>query len=305
MKSNTPNTGFGRRSFLALVLLASSLGSFGCLVTKPNAKTRLNPIAKAAPFVKPKEKWTADDFYNFLNALPADRMLALKKSLGILKPDANETQLKGSDQDARDIQKYALWQSSNILAYPFRNETKLNYNDLVKWVCVEAGVSQSVIQKASTFALERELYKLLFAQMWDKLDAQQRKDLLAKVDPNRTIKDQVAIVALSGAGALAALSVTAAFAGFALYSTLSFAIGYVASSVGVILPFATYTGAASVVGALSGPVGWAIMGVAALGGLALAGRSDLEKTTALICQLHALKIEALIAAGVPEQDVFN
>lgn len=303
MNSRTANAGYRRRSFL--VLLASSLGFFGWIVTRHYPVVKQNPMAKAAPFVKPKEKWTADHFYNFLNALPADTMLALKKSFGILGADADKTQLKGRDQDARDIQIHALWLSSNVLTYPFRDETKLNYHDLATWVCSEAGVSKGVIQKAATFALERELHNLLFAQMWDKLNPQQRKDLLAKVDLNGTIKNKAAIAALGGAGALAALSATVAFTGFAFYSTMSVTIATVAGAVGVTLPFATYAGASTVVGILSGPVGWAIMGIAAFGGVALAGRPNLQKSTVLIGQLHALKVEALIAAGVPEQDVFN
>ncbi len=99
--------------------------------------------------------------------------------------------------------------------------------------------------------------------------------------------------------------VTVAFTGFAFYTTMSVTIATVAGAVGVTLPIATYTTASSVVGILSGPVGWAILGVAALGGLALAGRANLQKTTALIDQIHALKVEALIAAGVREQDVSN
>jgi uncharacterized protein YaaW (UPF0174 family) len=298
MNTNTANTGIGRRTFL---VLATSLGLFGCKRRKPMPLA----LALAAPFVKPKEKWTADHFYNFLNALPADVMLPFKKSQGILGKDATKAQLKGGDQDARDIQRHALWISSNILEYPFRDEKKLNYHDLTAWVCGEAGVPRSIIQKASTFMLERELHKLLFAQMWDKLDPQQRQGLLAEVDPNGTIKDKAAIAALGGAGALAALSTTVAFTGFAFYTTMSVTIATVASALGITLPFATYAGLSTLVGILSGPIGWAIMGVVALGGVALAGRSNLQKTTALISQLHALKVEALIAAGVPEQEVFD
>ena len=286
------------------MLLASSLGVVGWIVTRPETM-RQKPIAKAAPFVKPKEKWAADHFYNFLKALPADARLALKKSFEILPAQADERQLKGNDQDARDIQKHALWLSSNILTYPFRDETQLNYHELVTRVAGETGVTQSTVQKAPTFALERELHKLLFAKMWDELNAKQRAELLAKVDPSGTIKDKAAIAALSGAGALAALSATVAFTGFAFYTTMSVTIATVAGAVGVTLPFATYAGASTVVGVLSGPVGWAVMGVAALGGVALAGRPNLQKTAALIGQLHALKVEALIAAGVPEQDVFS
>jgi len=46
------------------------------------------------------------------------------------------------------------------------------------------------------------------------------------------------------------------------------------------------------------------MGLAALGGLALAGRANVKKTTAFACQIHALKVAALLAAGTPERDVF-
>jgi uncharacterized protein YaaW (UPF0174 family) len=296
---NTDNIGFSRRTLLILSALVSSIGIFGWIATKPKA------IAEAAPFVKPMDKWNANHFYNFLKAIPTDTMLALKKSLGILDPKANATKLKGSDQDAGEIQKHALWLSSNILAYPFRDKSKLNYHELVTWVSSQAGVPQNAIQKLPTFALERELHKFLFIQLWDKLNTKQRKDLLAKLDPNGAIKDKAAIIALGGASALAALSATVAFTGFAFYTTMSITIATVASTVGITLPFASYAAASSVVGVLSGPIGWALMGAVALGGVALAGRPNLQKTATLIAQIHALKIEALVAAGVPEQEVFS
>jgi hypothetical protein len=46
------------------------------------------------------------------------------------------------------------------------------------------------------------------------------------------------------------------------------------------------------------------MGISAIGGMALAGRANLQKTTAFVAQIHALKVEALAAAGVPEKSVF-
>jgi len=292
----------GRRSFL--LAATKAIGLFVLYPTTMTVTEWINPMAMAAFFVKPKEKWTADHFSDFLHALPASAMLTLKKSLGILDPEAREDQLHGSDQDARDIQKHALWLSSNVLSYLFRNKTKINYHDLVTWVSEKSGVSANTINAAPTFVLERELIKLLFAQMWDRLDAQQRNDLLVKIDLNGSIKDKTAIVALSGAGVLAALSTTVAFAGFAFYTTMSITIASMAGAVGVTLPFATYASASSIVGVLSGPVGWAIMSITALGGIALAGRANLRKTTLFIGQLHALKIEALIADGVPEQEVF-
>lgn len=299
MDADTRTTAPGRRSFLLAAATAVGLVGWFALTKWPN------PMARAAPFVKPKERWTADHFFDFLRALPASTMLALKKSLGILGPEASEDQLRGSDQDARDIQKHALWLSTNALSYLFRDETKLSYHELVVWVSKQADIPPTKINAAPTFKLERELLKLLFAQLWDRMNAQQRNNLLAKLDPNGEIKDKAAIVALSGAGALAALSATVAFAGFAFYTAMSIAIASVAGAVGVTLPFATYIGASSLVGILSGPIGWAIMGIATLGGIALAGRANVRKTTLLLGQLHALKVESLVAAGVSEQEVFT
>ncbi len=297
MSSNSAKAGFSRRYFL--IFLASLLGVFGLFVKKRRS------IADAAPFVKQKEKWTASHFYDFLNALPTDVMLCFKKSLGILDADADEALLKGSDQDILDIQKHALWLSSNVLVYPFRDKTKLDYHELVTWVCGGAGIPEIVVQTAPTFALENELCKLFFVQKWDEQTLPLREEWLAKIDPNGAIKDKAAVATLSGAGALAVLSSTVAFKGFAFYTAMSTTIAATAGAVGVTLPFAAYTGASTFVGVLSGPVGWAIMGTAALSGVALAGRGNPLKTAAFIVLLHALKIDALIAAGVPEKDVFS
>ncbi len=86
---------------------------------------------------------------------------------------------------------------------------------------------------------------------------------------------------------------------------MSVAIASVAAAMGIVLPFAAYAGAASLVGILAGPIGWAIMGLSAIGGIALAGRADLQKTTAFVAQIHALKVEALAAAGISEKSIFS
>lgn len=291
-----------RRNFLA--------ASVGCLSVilcraeeKPNASKM--QTAKAAPLVKVKEKWRARHLYEFLNALPAEKMLSLKKSLGLLDEKAGADQLKGKNQDVLDIQRHALWISSNILAYPFLDLSDLDYHGIVTWVGGKAGVEQKLLNTEPTFTLEREIQKQLFAQLWDKLNKEQRQELLDKLDPNGAIKDKAAIAALGGAAALGTLSATVLFSGFTFYTTMAVTISTVAGFFGVTLPFATYVGASSLVALLSGPVGWAIMGLTALGGVALAGRADVKKTTQFICQIHTLKVEALIAAGTPEREVFQ
>ena len=287
----------GRRSFLFQAFCGVS--AFG------KATPKSMSIAESAAFVKPGKKWTDEDFYQFLQFLPAQAMLDLKKNQELLNSKASGKHLNGPDQDARDLQAHAHWISSNVLEYPFHKAKNLDYHKLVVWVGEEAGIHQKRLNKSSTFAIEHELHELLFAQMWDKLSRKERRDLLAKIDPNDGIKNKAEKVIMGGHAALRALSATVALKGFPFYSSMSTTIAAVANTMGVTLPFSAYSGASAVLGVLSGPVGWAVMAVASIGSLAFVGRADLKKTTALIMQIHSLKVEALAAAGVPENEVFR
>lgn len=284
------------------------------------------PIARAATFVKVKEKWTANHLYEFLNALPDESLLSIKKTLGLTNENAGIEALQGKSKDVRDIQKQALWISSNIFSYPFRDETVLDYHGLVTWVAEKVELAPNLITNETTFFLERALQLQLFAQLWDELTVEQRKELLKKINSEVRISDSdgnlidssgnpirsdgklvniAAIGALGSAGVLTALSTTVAFTGFAFYTSMSVTISTVAGFFGLTLPFAAYTGASSVVAFLSGPVGWVIAGIAALGGVALAGRANVQKTNAFISQIHALKVAALMEAGIPEKEIFD
>lgn len=291
----------GRRRFLLGFAAVASLGLLGWLTYR---RASLVDMARVAPFVLTKERWTADHYFNFLDALPSRAMLTLKRGLGLVGETDDEESLAGSPQDARDVQKHTLWLFSNVFAYPFRDETALEYHDVVTWVCERAGVPKSTIASSPTFALEQQLHRLLFAKVWDQLSTSQREALLNEIDPYGKLKDKAAIASLSGAGALAALSTTAVLSGFAFYTGMSVAIASAASAAGVTLPFAAYSGASTAVGFLSGPIGWATLAVAALGSAALAGRPNVRKTTALVMQVHALKVEALMAARVPVTEAF-
>jgi uncharacterized protein YaaW (UPF0174 family) len=260
-------------------------------------------IAKAAKFVLPKEKWEREEMLDFLEAVPAPEMLTLKKGMKILGEKATTSDLKGPRQDAREIQKAAMWAESNIFVYPFRR-TDFHYHDMVMWMAGKLSVPKKLILSESSFMLEREITKAFFAQLWDKLTEEQRRELLDKIDPDDKIKDKAAIAALGGAAALATLSATVAFSGFAFYTTMSVAISTIAGFFGITLPFAAYTGASSLVAFLTGPVGWAVMGLLAVGGVALAGRANQQKTAGFLIQMHMLKVAALLADGVKETEIF-
>lgn len=187
--------------------------------------------------------------------------------------------------------------SSNILTYAFRDETVLDYHGLVTWVGEEMELASELVASKPTFLLERAIQMQLFAQMWDKLSAEQRQTLIKQIDPNGNIKDNAALVALSGTGVIAALSTTVAFTGFAFYTTLSVTISTVPAS-GISLPLAAYT--RGVVNCRSSE--WAYR----LGNCdALAGRANVQKTTAFISQIHTLKVAALIEGGASEEEIFN
>jgi hypothetical protein len=202
--------GIRRRS---MVFVAALLGVSNSVFAGQKA------IAATAASVFPKLKWSPGHLHDFLRSLPREARLTLEKSLELLPPKATVADLKHAAVDADDIQAKVLWLSTNVLAYPFKKASKLDYHNLVEWVAEEAGVSKAIVNTASTFTLERELLKMLFAQLWDKMTAKQREDLLKKVDGAGLIKDKAAMAALGGAGALAALSTTVAFTGFAFLHT--------------------------------------------------------------------------------------
>ncbi len=285
-----------RRTFLAFLTAVPFIQSCG---------QQAPPMAKAARFVKPFETWSSNHLFEFLKALPPAAMLQLKKSQGLLGEAAVETALDGPEADAKSLQKHLLKLSSNIFIRPFKDAENYNYHAVVVKIAKKNNVANSEVESLPTFHLERALSKQLFVQQWDKLNSEQRQELLKKINTKGQLADTSAIVAMSGVAALAALQATVAFSGFAFYSTMSVSIAAAASAVGMTLPFAAYTGASTIVGALTGPIGWAILGAAALGTVALAGSANDKKTFAFICQLHAYKIEALLAAGVPESEIFK
>jgi hypothetical protein len=152
MNSFCRATGIRRRSLAYLPMACFGLARNVFAAEK-------KPISSALPYVLPTLKWQPSNLYSFISSLPNEVRLELKKSAGLLPPAASVASLKSNDQDASDIQKRVLWLSSNVLAYPFRKATKLDYHSLITWVSESAGVSKPIVQSSSTFVLERELFK--------------------------------------------------------------------------------------------------------------------------------------------------
>ena len=112
--------------------------------------------------------------------------------------------------------------------------------------------------------------------------------------------DIVAISAMSGGAAIAILGTTVAFSGFAFYTTMTVAISTVAGWLGVTLPFAAYTGTATTISVLSGPVGWCIAGLLVVGGAYWIGLPDDDAVAAFVIQVNQIKTKWLYEAGEKE-----
>ena len=262
-------------------------------------------LVNAGKLVFPKEKWVgAKRLDDFLIALPDEEILSLKKGLRLLKDEATTKNLSGRVQDIKDIHLQIVWRSHNILLYPFVSNT-VDYHYTLQWLARQSSVASKQADTGTSFELERLLMQQFFADLWDKLTPAQREELINKVDPNGLIKDRAAVAAMTGAAAVAALSGTVLFAGFAFYTTMSVSIATVAGFFGLTVPFAVYAGASSLIAFLSGPVGWALIGLSALAGTALAGRANARESLSFILAMHVIKVEALRAADVKEDQVFS
>ena len=179
----------------------------------------------------------------------------------------------------------------------FYSSDNIDYHeDVVQWVAGKHDIEKTQIKTLSTFELERKIVEMYFAEIWDQLTEEQRKELLSKIESetNSIFTNKAAIAGMTGAAAIGALSTTVAFTGFAFYTTMSTVIAMVGAWVGVTLPFVVYTTSSSAVSALAGPPGWIIAGVllAAGTGVALCWPES-DPVTKFVMVVHSIKVSRL------------
>lgn len=236
--------------------------------------------------ISPEVKWHSTELLKFLEDLNTNERQALLKAFE-----------KDGDLSPEDFLRELRWTSSSIFTYPFRDKSDFDYHRIVQWTAKNLKIDSSIVESEATFSLEGRMVGALFEDIWDSLTEEQRIELLREIDKDGEIVNKAAIASLGGAGALAALSATVYFTGFAFYTTMSTVIFTTAGFFGVTLPFAAYTGASTALSILSGPVGWALLAITAAAGVAMLGRPNVRKTTAFVIQIHMLKIERIKIAG--------
>ena len=294
-------------SALLLPAVTSARSAWAGGVEDPLTKT----YNQLRGLVKPGLNWTGKELNELLLKLPPEAHLSIRQALDISKPRDTIKNLVGDAQaQALQICDGLQWASNNYVGYYLVADKKnVPYHETVQWAARKADVDESIVGTQVTIVVEHELQKKLFADIWGALKPVQRLELLTKIDTGDKIADKIAIAAGSTAAAMSALVGAEYLAGFAFYTTMSSTICMLAGSVGATLPFAAYAGASTLVGILTGPIGWAcIAGMVTIGAaawLAHAGpsRTDPKHTVAAVCQIHALKVAILTASGVNIDDL--
>lgn len=285
----------------AMQTLAATTASVACARLLASSSAPVHELVAVAKKVHPKQHWSYTEFNEFLRVLPEEGL----ESMGTALELSGDFDPRQRDTAITAIKKQFLWSASHLIAYVFKDHEKIPYHETVEWVAVKLDVDAWIVKTQPTLVVERAIIEKLFVDVWDNLSPLQRQKFLKELGAGDSIKNAAAIASLSGAGALAALSLTVHLAGFAFYTTMSSFICAAAGFLEVTLPFAVYTASSSIVAFLTGPVGWALIVIAAAASIALLCDANVKKTAAAICQLHMLKVAALQAANVADKDVFD
>jgi len=251
-------------------------------------------------------KWGPYEYYAFLYACKDKHLVEiafLSDVKGITQYDADHAtetlqRYGGRAPFITLIQKDMLWDSSALVTYPI-SSLKVPYHDLVTWTTKAAWGGKLSDPFVTTAKMERSLIEALFVSTWDKLSPEQRKHVFNNTKLSELSPDQTAaIVGASGLAALAIFSGTVALSGFAFYQTMSSVMCASAGVLGITLPFAASYGATStVVGVMSGPVGWTAMGIGAASVGLWSTRANYAKTAQNIIAIAIVKAKAVDDLG--------
>ena len=287
----------GRRSAVKFIAGGMALAAIGGLGYYASGWFR-DPIAAAADAADPfKQKWDTADYDAFLAKLPADALWTLRVSLGLATVQDRMPPNVDCEAMRAEINKEVVWISSSLVSWPFKGNA-VYYDGLARWVADEYDVHSALAAGASTFKVEQAILLQLFAGIWDRLTPEQRSEVLAKIDPDRTLIDPAGIALMSGTAAAMTLAGSALCFGFAFYTTMSTAIAAIGALLGVAVPWVAFTSASTLVAFLAtNPFGWALLAVGVGASVLWLGGANEQKTAAFVCQINSLRVAAWKAAG--------
>ena len=285
----------GRRSAVKLIAGGMALAAIvGGGYYAWNRVSLATTADAADPF---KKKWDTKEYEAFLDRLPASELWTLKVSLGLATIEDRMPANVDRKAMRAEINAQVVWVSSNIATWIFKDKA-VYYDDLVRWVAEEYDVHSALAVGASTFKVEQAIVLQLFAGIWDGLTPEQRSEVLAKIDPDGSLKDPAGIALMSGTAAASTLAGSALFFGFGFYTTMSTVIATIGKILGVTVPWVVYSSASTLVAFLAtNPFGWALLAVGAGASVVWLGGANEQKSAAFVCQINALRAAAWEAAG--------
>lgn len=235
------------------------------------------------PFVHAEERVALDQFRGLISNISAEQRKDLWKAL------------KGKDAEpageisAEELEKELRWASKHWITYRF---AKFDYHETVQYVAEKLGVYKAECSYATTFQLERRIMEKIFAELWDKLSVEERRQILAEsgLEPNNA----AAYSTMTAAVLLGSLGATAVIAGFPFYIIVAKTVVVAAAAVFGASAATTITG----VSILCGPIGWTVAGIAAVTSAILFGGPNVAKTAAFIVALHSIKANAMQKSGI-------
>lgn len=261
-----------------------------------------DPLITLALWAREDTVWKPADYLNFLSNVPNFGMLALKKALEILPHDSTEAVLRGQTIDAMEIAS-TICQSGNWFSQ-CPNPAEFDYHEAVIDLAKSTGATQKQITNISTIDAEGLILERVyleaertFTERWKNFTPRERRVVLDRIDPQGRLKDHIAMTSAAAGTVIRTLALTMGISGFSGYVAATTALSVATSAAGVTAPFYVYTSLTYAISVLSGPAGWTTGMLLTIFGVTLASRPRVKRVAAFILVMHALKLDALRAAG--------
>lgn len=183
-----------------------------------------------------------------------------------------------------DIVKGLKWLNRNLLEDIWRDifGSQETYQDILVSICEHLKIQLS--PNLAPARLEQLIGQKVLKTAWDKMTSPQKKlfeDAVAKVATKQGKSSEWA-----AAGGIGAVIAAAQLGGFSTYLLATSGLAALTGSMGVVLPFAAYTGLTTALSIAIGPVGWIGLGLFSILGLSGANYKKLIPAVLYIAMLR-------------------
>lgn len=269
------------------VMLLQALKDFPDL--KDEYFGNLKGLPELDKFAEDKNKETKDlpaKPSTFNEVLPVTVLDAVSK--GVIPPEKISV---------HNIRKAIIWRAYNKLTYPLRSEA--DYHEIVKWAAEKSNVSSEHVKALPTYMLEKKVAEKYFEDLWEKLNPEQRAELLKNMEKETGVNFDADTISLMG-GAAAFTAIQGAIIAYGLPVIVMDVLTWLLSSNWLIAYFVfpttipIMTGSSMLAWILTGPIGMTITGGLAVGGAFMLGRAEKETVSAFILTVHMIKAKKFV-----------